>query len=110
MPQKKKIQVKSLKAAALAFDIPQLACHERVQSEFRVQSESNLSTRLVWDTTTNNPPAADKMDRSKNSKTEESTLSIWILDMDKRGLLVQLPTVHHLSGYYSLHACHPNQL
>ena len=73
----KKGRFKTLKAAALAFDIPRTTLQRRIGGiESRIKKPANCQ---------------------KLSKTEESTLSTWILDMDKRGLPVQLSTVHHLA-------------
>ena len=75
----KKGQFKTIKAAALAFDISKSTLGRRIQgTSSRAQKTANCQ---------------------KLSETEESTLSSWILDMDRRGLPLQLSTVHHLAQY-----------
>ena len=73
----KKGQFKTIKAAALAFDISKSTLGRRIQgTSSRAQKTANCQ---------------------KLSETEESTLSSWILDMDKRGLPLQLSTIRHLA-------------
>ena len=80
----KKGQFKTIKAAALAFDISKSTLGRRIQgTSSHAQKTANCQ---------------------KLSETEESTLSSWILDMDRRGLPLQLSTVHHLAQYL-LSAC-----
>lgn len=68
---------KTQKAAALAFDVPQRTLRRRINgTASRSQKAANCR---------------------KLSNTEESTLSSWILDMDKRGLPLQLSTIHYLA-------------
>ena len=75
----KKGQFKTIKAAALAFDVSKSTLGRRIQgTSSRAQKTTNCQ---------------------KLSETEESTLSSWILDMDRRGLPLQLSTVHHLAQY-----------
>lgn len=74
----KKGQFKTKKAAALAFDIPQTTLRHRIGG-IASRTEKVANCR-------------------KLSNIEESTLSEWILDMDRRGLPLQLSTVHHLAG------------
>ena len=70
-------QYKTKKAASLAFDVPETTLRRRLQgTTSRMQTTSNCR---------------------KLSNTEESTLLAWILDMDKRGLPLQLPTVSYLA-------------
>ena len=84
----KKGQFKTLKAAALAFDISWTTLQWWIRGiEARTQKTANCQ---------------------KLSKTEESTLSRWILDMDKCGLPVQLSTVYHLA-WLLLSACLSSQ-
>ena len=62
----KKGQFKTIKAAALAFDISKSTLGRRIQgTSSRAQKTANCQ---------------------KLSETEESTLSSWILDMDRCGL------------------------
>jgi len=70
-------QFKTKMAASVAFDVPETTLRRRLQgTTSRMQKISNCQ---------------------KLSPTEESTLSAWILDMDKRGLPLQLPTVSYLA-------------
>ena len=70
-------QYRTKKAASLAFDVSETTLRRRLQgTTSRMQKISNCQ---------------------KLSATEESTLSAWILDMDKRGLPLQLPTVSYLA-------------
>lgn len=70
-------QYKTKKAALLAFDVPGTTLWRRLQGTTScMQTTSNC-----W----------------KLSNTEESTLLAWILDMDKCGLPLQLPTVSYLA-------------
>ena len=62
----KKGQFKTIKAAALAFDVSNSTLGRRIQgTSSRTQKTANCQ---------------------KLSETEESTLSSWILDMDRCGL------------------------
>ena len=73
----KKVQFKSQRAAALAFDIPETTLCWWIRGVVsRPQKTANCQ---------------------KLSDTEESTLLAWILDMDKRGLPLHLPIVCHLA-------------
>ena len=73
----KKNQFKSLQEAAFAYDVPRTTLRRRI---------AGIASR------TEQPSNCQKL-----SKTEESTLSAWVLDMDRRGLPLQLPIVHHLA-------------
>ena len=73
----KKGQFKTKKAVSLAFDVPATTLRRRIQG---IASRSQKAANC-----------------RKLSATEESTLSAWILDMDKRGLPLQLSTVRHLA-------------
>ena len=70
-------QFKTKKSASLAFDIPETTLRRRIQG---IASCSEKAANC-----------------QKLSTTEESTLSAWILDMDKCGLPLQLSTVRHLA-------------
>ena len=70
-------QHKTKKAAALAYDVPETTLRRRIQG---ITSRSKKTSNC-----------------QKLSSTEESTLSAWILDMDKRGLPVQLSVVAYLA-------------
>ena len=70
-------QFKTKKSASLAFDVPETTLRRRIQG---------IASR-----------AEKPANGQKLSITEESTLSTWILDMDKRGLPLQLSTVRHLA-------------
>ena len=73
----KKVQFKSQRAAALAFDNPETTLRRRISGVVsRPQKTANCQ---------------------KLSDTEESTLLAWILDMDKHGLSLHLPIVCHLA-------------
>ena len=62
----KKGQFKTIKAAALAFDVSKSTLGRRIHgTSSRSQKTANCQ---------------------KLSETEESTLSSWILDMDRRGI------------------------
>ena len=73
----KKGQFKTLKSVCLAFDVPRTTLRRRI---------GGITSR-----------AEKTANCQKLSETEESTLSAWILDMDSRGLPLQLSTVHHLA-------------
>lgn len=81
-------QHKTKKAAALAYDIPE--------------------TTLCWQIEGITSHSKKTSNYQKLSTTEESTLSEWILDMDKRGLPVQLPVVAYLAQLL-LSACLSSQ-
>ena len=69
--------IKSQRAAASAYDISETTLRRRIRGAVsRPQKTANCQ---------------------KLSATEESTLSAWILDMDKRGLPLQLSIVRHLA-------------
>ena len=70
-------QFETKKAASLAFDVPETTLRRRIQG---IASRSKRAYNGL-----------------KLSSTEESTLSAWILDMDKRGLPLQLATVSYLA-------------
>ena len=70
-------QFKTKKAASLAFDVPETTLRRRIQG---IASRSERAYNGL-----------------KLSPTEESTLSAWILDMDRRGLPLQLPIVSYLA-------------
>ena len=70
-------QFKTIKAAALAFDIPKSTLGRQMQGTL--------------------PRSEKTANCQKLSATEESTLSAWILDMDRCGLPLQLSTVRHLA-------------
>ena len=70
-------QFKTKKSASLAFDVPETTLRHWLQG---VASRSEKATNC-----------------QKLSNTEESTLLSWILDMDKRGLPLQLSTIRHLA-------------
>ena len=73
----KKGHFKSQRAAALAYDISETTLRRRIGGAVsRPQKTANCQ---------------------KLSATEESTLSAWILDMDKHGLPLQLSIVCHLA-------------
>ena len=73
-------QFKTKKSASLAFDVPEATLHCWLQG---VASHSEKAANC-----------------QKLSNTEESTLLSWILDMDKRGLPLQLSTIHHLAQLF----------
>ena len=73
----KKNQFKSLQETACAYDVSRTTLRRRVAG---IASRTEQSANC-----------------QKLSKTEESTLSTWILDMDKRGLPLQLPIVRYLA-------------
>ena len=70
-------QFKTKKSVSLAFDVPETTLRRRIQG---------IASR-----------AEKPANGQKLSITEESTLSTWILDMDKRGLPLQLSTVRRLA-------------
>ena len=73
----KKGQFKSLQSVSLAFDVPRTTLQWWIGG-VASQAERNANCQ-------------------KLSNTEESTLSAWILDMDRHGLPLQLSTVHYLA-------------
>ena len=73
----KKGQFKTLQSASLAFDVPQTTLQQQIGG-VASQAEKNANCQ-------------------KLSNTEESTLSAWILDMNRCGLPLQLSTVHYLA-------------
>ena len=73
----KNSQYESLQKAASAYDVPRTTLRRRI---------AGIASR-----------AEQPANCQKLSNTEESTLSKWILDMDKRGLPLQLSTVRHLA-------------
>ena len=77
-------QFKTKKAASLAFDVPETTLRRRIQG---IASRSERAYNGL-----------------KLSPTEESTLSAWILDMDRRGLPLQLPAIW--LSFYSQPAYH----
>lgn len=73
----KKGQFKTPQSASLAFDVPRTTLRRRIGG-VASRAEKNANCQ-------------------KLSNTEESTLSAWILDMDRRGLPLQLSTVRYLA-------------
>ena len=73
----RKNQFKTLKEAASSYDVPR----------------STLQDHMSGVTSRAHQPANSQ----KLSKSEESVLSEWILDMDRRGLPLQISVVHHLA-------------
>lgn len=73
----KNLQFETKKAASLAFDMPETTLRRQIQG---IDSQSKRAYT-----------------GQKLSSTEESTLSAWILDIDKCGLSLQLPTVSYLA-------------
>ena len=69
----KKGQHENLQEAASTYDVPRTTLRRRL---------AGIASR------TEQPANCQKL-----SKTEESTLSRWILDMDKHGLPLQLSTI-----------------
>ena len=83
----KKGHFKSQRAAALAYDISEITlCQQIGGAVSQPQKTANCQ---------------------KLSATEESTLSVWILDMDKHGLPLQLSIVCHLAQLL-VSACLPS--
>ena len=79
--------IKSQRAAASAYDISETTLRRRIRGAVsRPQKTANCQ---------------------KLSATEESTLSAWILDMDKCGLPLQLSIVRHLAQLL-VFACLPS--
>ena len=73
----KKNRFKTLKEVASSYDVPRTTLRRRIAgSASRAHQSANCQ---------------------KLSNNEESTLLAWILDMDRRGLPLQVSVVHHLA-------------